>query len=92
MQQNVRKSVPWAQIGALVALGGLCVASRLRNGSWEAPSYAFGLPFCATWLIFGAILGPSGFRRGSQNHVFGHHAGKKQEKGGPGAVPKKHEI
>ena len=37
--------------------------------------------------ILGAILGPSGFWRGSPNYVFGHHVGKKQEKKGPGAVP-----
>jgi hypothetical protein len=40
-------------------------------------------------VILDAILGPSGFRRGSKNHVFGNHVGKKLEKGDPETVPEK---
>ena len=40
-------------------------------------------------FISDAILGPTGFLRGSHKFVFGYHVGKKRkrEKGGPGAVP-----
>ena len=35
-----------------------------------AKSYTFFQPFDATWAILGAILHPSGFRKGSKNQTF----------------------
>ena len=48
----------------------LCVAFwsvwSFENSSLEAPAYAFGSPFGATWLILGAIGVPSGRQRGTK--------------------------
>ena len=62
----------------------LCVAFwsvwSFENSSLEAPAYAFGSPFGATWLILGAIGVPSGRQRGTKilfvRTMFGKRVGK----------------
>ena len=70
--------------GALRAASGAAVGPRNPKRSFQ---FCLFHVFLRKSEILGAILGPSGSRRGSQNRVFGHHVDKKREKGGPGAVP-----
>ena len=74
--KNQIKSMP--QIDAKI--------SRLLEGpggARKAPSYTLFAPLGGTWSIFGAILAPIGFRRGSPNRQFLIQIRKQWEKGGP---------
>ena len=60
--------------GALGVASGAAVG--FRDGK-NATIFSFFGPFGATWAILGAILGPTGFRRGCQNqHIFAENQHK----------------
>ena len=52
----------------------------------ESPKLSKSYEICrswgTTWAIWGAILDPTGFRRGSQNHIFSHKINIKCDKMG----------